>query len=166
MKQLLVLLLLLIQSVYADEINKMATIDSDSTMNTFSNSYTGFYDGLWKVTDVVGESWFSLKERHIGKTQEFWKGYAGGVFFTCNYKGLVTNSEQYTFDEFLNTKEFKVFKKHRDELSLKDMGLTVTRKTCTGNFFANNKEMYPIITFEDGDKALYLNDGAVFVMEL
>ena len=56
-------------------------------------SYSNFYDGIWKVTDVVGESWLSINKRHIGKTQEFYKGYADGMFFTCNYKGLVTTSD-------------------------------------------------------------------------
>jgi len=65
-----------------------------------SISYSNLYDGIWEVTDVVGERWFSLKTRHIGKTQEFYKGYAGGVFFTCNYRGMVTTRDRYTLDEF------------------------------------------------------------------
>jgi len=58
-----------------------------------SISYSNLYDGIWEVTDVVGESWFSLKKRHIGKTQEFYKGSAYGVFFTCNYRGLIDNKK-------------------------------------------------------------------------
>jgi hypothetical protein len=128
-------------------------------------SYSNFYDGIWKVTDVVGESWFSLNKRHIGKTQEFYKGYADGVFFTCNYKGLVTTSDSYPLNEFLNKTEFKLFKKYKAELDLKEEGNTiVTRKTCTGNSF--NKEMYPIVTFTDWNKAYHLKNSAIFVMEL
>ena len=67
-----------------------------------SISYSNLYDGIWEVTDVVGERWFSLKKRHIGKTQEFYKGSAYGVFFTCNYRGLITTRNRYTLDEFLN----------------------------------------------------------------
>ena len=130
-----------------------------------SFSYSNVYDGIWEVTDVVGETWFSLKKRHIGKTQEFWKGYAGGVFFTCNAKGMVTTSKDYTLDEFLNTKEFRLFSKHKDELDLVGTEVSVTRKTCTGNYLASRKEMYPIVTFEDWDRAFYLSKGVIFVME-
>ena len=128
-------------------------------------SHSNFYDGIWKVTDVVGESWLSLNKRHIGKTQEFYKGYADGVFFTCNYKGLVTTSDSYTRSEFLNKIEFKLFKKHRAELGFEEEGeVAVTRQTCTGNYF--NKEMYPIVTFTDWNKAFHLKNGVIFVMEL
>ena len=130
-----------------------------------SISYSNFYDGIWEVTDVVGESWFSLKKRHIGKTQEFWKGYAGGVFFTCNYKGLVTTRDSYTLDEFLNKEEFRLFSKHKDELDLEGTEVSVTRKTCTGNYLASRKEMYPIVNFENWDRAFYLSNGVIFVME-
>ena len=130
-----------------------------------SISYSNFYDGIWEVTDVVGESWFSLKKRHIGKTQEFWKGYAGGVFFTCNYKGLVTTRDSYTLDEFLNKEEFRLFSKHKDELDMEGTEVSVTRKTCTGNYLASRKEMYPIVNFENWDKAFYLSNGVIFVME-
>ena len=130
-----------------------------------SISYSNDYDGIWEVTDVVGERWFSLKKRHIGKTQELWKGYAGGVFFTCNFKGMVTTSKDYTLDEFLNTKEFRLFSKHKDELDLVGTKVSVTRKTCTGNYLASRKEMYPIVTFEDWDRAFYLSKGVIFVME-
>ena len=130
-----------------------------------SFSYSNVYDGIWEVTDVVGESWFSLKKRHIGKTQELWKGYAGGVFFTCNAKGMVTTSKDYNLDEFLNTKEFRLFSKHIDELDLVGTKVSVTKKTCTGNYLANRKEMYPIVNFENWDKAFYLSNGVIFVME-
>ena len=128
-------------------------------------SYSNFYDGIWKVTDVVGESWLSLNKRHIGKTQEFYKGYAGGVFFTCNYKGLVGTSDSYNLNEFLDKKEFKLFKKHKAELDLKEEGeVVVTTRTCTDNYF--NKEMYPIVTFTDWNKAYHLKNGVIFVMGL
>ena len=128
-------------------------------------SYSNFYDGIWKVTDVVGESWFSLSKRHIGKTQLFHKGYADGVFFTCNYKGLETTRNSFTLNEFLNKKEFTIFKKHKAELGLKEEGkVAVTRQTCTGNYF--NKEMHPIVTFTDWNKAYHLKNGVIFVMEL
>ena len=130
-----------------------------------SISYSNFYDGIWEVTDVVGESGFSLKKRHIGKTQEFYKGYAGGVFFTCNYRGMVTTRDSYTIDEFLNKKEFRLFRKHQNKLDLEGTEVSVTRKTCNGNYLASRKEMYPIVNFENWDRAFYLSNGVIFVME-
>ena len=106
-----------------------------------SISYSNVYDGIWEVTDVVGETWFSLKKRHIGKTQQFYKGFADGVFFNCNYRGLVTTINRYTLDEFLNKKEFRLFRKYQDELDIVGTKLSVTRKTCTGNYLANRKVM-------------------------
>ena len=128
-------------------------------------SYSNLYDGIWEVTDVVGESWFSLKKRHIGKTEELWKGYAGGVFFTCNAKGMVTTSKDYNLDEFLNTKEFRLFNKHKDELDIVGTKVSVTKKTCTGNYLASRKVMYPIVNFENWDKAFYLSNRVIYVME-
>ena len=130
-----------------------------------SISYSNVYDGIWEVTDVVGERWFSLKKRHIGKTQEFYKGSAYGVFFTCNYTGLIDTTDSYTLDEFLNKKDFRIFSKHKDELDLVGTKVSVTRKTCTGNYLASRKEMYPIVHFENWDKAFYLSNGVIFVME-
>ena len=130
-----------------------------------SISYSNLYDGIWEVTDVVGETWFSLKKRHIGKTQEFYKGFAYGVFFSCNYRGLVTTRDRYTLDEFLDKKEFRLFRKYQDELDMVGTKVSVTRKTCTGNYLASRKEMYPIVTFEDWDRAFYLSNGVIFVME-
>ncbi len=130
-----------------------------------SISYSNLYDGIWEVTDVVGETWFSLKKRHIGKTQEFYKGFADGVFFSCNYRGLVTTGNSYTLDEFLNKKEFRLFRKHQNKLDLEGTEVSVTRKTCTGNYLASRKEMYPIVNFENWDRAFYLSNGVIFVME-
>ena len=130
-----------------------------------SISYSNVYDGIWEVTDVVGESWFSLKKRHIGKTQEFYKGFADGVFFSCNYRGLVTTGNRYTLDEFLNKKEFRLFRKYQDELDMVGTKVSVTRKTCTGNYLANRKVMYPIVNFENWDKAFYLSNRVIYVME-
>ena len=130
-----------------------------------SISYSNLYDGIWEVTDVVGESWFSLKKRHIGKTQEFYKGFADGVFFSCNYRGLITTRNTYTLVEFLNKKEFRLFSKHKDELDLVGTEVSVTRKTCTGNYLASRKEMYPIVHFENWDKAFYLSNRVIYVME-
>ena len=130
-----------------------------------SISYSNLYDGIWKVTDVVGETWFSLKKRHIGKTQEFYKGFADGVFFSCNYRGLIDTTDRYTLDEFLNKKEFRLFRKYQDELDMVGTKVSVTRKTCTRNYLANRKVMYPIVNFENWDKAFYLSNRVIYVME-
>jgi hypothetical protein len=78
---------------------------------------------------------------------------------------VVTTSKDYTPDEFLNKKEFRLFSKHKDELDMEGTEVSVTRKTCTGNYLASRKEMYPIVNFENWDKAFYLSNGVIFVME-
>ena len=78
---------------------------------------------------------------------------------------MVTTSKDYTLDEFLNTKEFRLFSKHKDELDMVGTKVSVTRKTCTGNYLANRKVMYPIVNFENWDKAFYLSNRVIYVME-
>ena len=62
-------------------------------------------------------------------------------------------------------KEFRLFSKHKDELDMVGTKVSVTRKTCTGNYLANRKVMYPIVNFENWDKAFYLSNRVIFVME-
>ena len=50
-------------------------------------------------------------------------------FFSCNSRGLVTTSDRYTLDEFLNKKEFRLFRKYQDELDIVGTKVSVTRKT-------------------------------------
>ena len=78
---------------------------------------------------------------------------------------MVTTRDRYTLDEFLNKKEFRLFRKYQDELDIVGTKLSVTRKTCTGNYLANRKVMYPIVNFENWDKAFYLSNRVIYVME-
>lgn len=64
--------------------------------------FAQFVDTKWKVIDHVGETWFSEPEEIIGKHQEFYKGWAEGVFYSCDYAGQSKTYNIYTQKEFLS----------------------------------------------------------------
>ena len=64
-------------------------------------SHANFIDTKWKVSNVVGETWFSKSENIIGKYQEFYKGFSEGVFYSCDYAGQSATYNAYN----LNVKE-------------------------------------------------------------
>jgi|TARA_B100002003_G_C13599415_1_gene309293 hypothetical protein len=122
---------------------------------------------IWTVTEFLGEAWYVEPNKVIGQTQSFYKGYSEGVFFNCDYKGLSYTHNKYTLEEFLNNKEFELFKKLKEELKFKDEEVFVNRITCNGD---NNPDkrgvFYPFVTIEPGNKAYYLYEGGIFVLEL
>ena len=98
----------------------------------FSIANAQFIDTTWRVTGVVGEPWFANPEMILGRTQYFFKGEAEGVFYSCNYAGQSTTYTKYQLSEFLENKEFKLFKKHQTELMLRDERIMVHRISCNG----------------------------------
>ena len=66
-------------------------------------SHANFIDTKWKVSNVVGETWFSKSENIIGKYQEFYKGFSEGVFYSCDYAGQSATYNVYNLNEFLST---------------------------------------------------------------
>ena len=99
-------------------------------------SHANFIDTKWKVSNVVGETWFSKSENIIGKYQEFYKGFSEGVFYSCDYAGQSATYNVYNLKEFLSNKEFNLFKKFSYELNLIDTKTYVHRITWNGD---NNK---------------------------
>jgi len=67
-------------------------------------------DGSWVVTDHAGDTWFANVEEIIGKTQMFDRGWAEGVFFESDFRGLSKARTSYRIDEVLANKEFVLFK--------------------------------------------------------
>ena len=51
------------------------------------NAFSDFIDAKWKVVSFSGEAWFADPQLTLGKTQEFNRGYAEGVFYSCNFAG-------------------------------------------------------------------------------
>ena len=130
-----------------------------------TTSYANFIDTKWKVSNVVGETWFSKSENIIGKHQEFYKGFSEGVFYSCDYAGQSATYNVYNFKEFLSNKEFNLFKKFSYELNLIDTKTYVHRITCNGNNNNTRKVFYPFVTQEGSNTGYYLFEGAIFVLE-
>jgi hypothetical protein len=59
-----------------------------------------FIDTDWVVSSFVGDQIFADKRPIIGKTQHFYKGYAEGVFYSCDYAGQMKAYNKYTLNEF------------------------------------------------------------------
>ena len=130
-----------------------------------TNSYANFIDTKWKVSNVVGETWFAKSENIIGKHQEFYKGFSEGVFYSCDYAGQSATYNVYNLKEFLSNKEFNLFKKFSYELNLIDTKTYVHRITCNGNNNKTRKVFYPFITQDGSNTGYYLFEGAIFVLK-
>ena len=126
-------------------------------------SFAQFVDTKWKVISHVGETWFSKPEEIIGKYQEFYKGWAEGVFYSCDYAGQSMTYNKYTPKEFLNNKEFSLFEETKIMLSEDD--IFVHRITCNGKKGFDRKIIYPFVTQDNSNKAYYLFEGAIFILK-
>ena len=131
-----------------------------------SPSYSQFLDTTWTVTHFVGESWFADPETTLGKTQNFYKGFAQGVFYSCDYEGQSKTYTSYCGKEFLENKEFRLFKKFNDTLQINENDeIYVHRVTCNGKSPKSRKVLYPFVTIKDSKKAFYLFESAIYILE-
>jgi len=126
-------------------------------------SFANFIATKWKVSSYVGETWFSKPEDIIGKYQEFFKGWAEGVFYSCNYAGQSMTYNSYSPSEFLGNKEFSLFGETNVELNQDTV--YVHRITCNGKNGNDRKVLYPFVTQDNSRKAYYLFEGAIFTLE-
>jgi len=120
-----------------------------------------FIDTKWTVIKSVGEGWHEKPKDVIGKSQEFYEGWADGYFFQCDYEGQSATFTNYSLSDFLNNPEFKIFKKEKDKLSFLGKNVFVHRISCNGN----KRVLYPFVTIEPGNKAYYLFEGAIYILE-
>ena len=67
-----------------------------------------YIDTKWTVTGYFGELWYAEEEDILGKQQEFFKGWADGVFYSCDYAGQSATYNSYTIKEFIENKEFEL----------------------------------------------------------
>jgi hypothetical protein len=122
-------------------------------------------DARWIVTKFAGEAWFAKPKSLIGKSQDIRKGYAQGVFFSCDFEGQSMTYHSYDMAEFLANKEFDVFAKLRSELGFKGKTVFVHRITCNGKTAKTRRVLYPFVTVEPGKKAYYLYEGAIYQLK-
>jgi len=113
-----------------------------------SYAFGQFIDTKWKVMDFLGEAWFADTKNIIGKTQDFYKGWSEGVFYSCDYAGQSATYNSYTRDEFLKNKEFSLFKKFK--VNFIDEEIFVHRITCNGKKGFDRKD--PELTREMGSR--------------
>ena len=113
--------------------------------------------------------WFAEEEDILGKHQEFYKGWADGVFYSCDYAGQSATYNTHTITEFLVNKEFelvnqeKAFSKVFEENGLmnENTKVFVHRITCNGSKVTDRKVLYPFITVDGSNKAFYVYEGAI-----
>ncbi|WP_109312473.1 hypothetical protein [Ruegeria sp. AU67] len=94
----------------------------------------------------------------VGRSQSFNRGFADGVFFTCN-GGLSATYNVYENDAFFQNPEFELFLPYREGMELSSERLFVHRISCTSNGFS---AIYPFMTNEARKSAWYLFEGGVF----
>ena len=133
-----------------------------------------YIDTKWTVTGYFGELWFAEEEDILAKHQEFYKGWADGVFYSCDYAGQSATYNTHTIREFLVNKEFelvnqeKAFSKVFKENGLVDKNtkVFVHRITCNGRKVVDRKVLYPFITVNGYNKAFYVYEGAIITFTL
>ena len=121
-----------------------------------------FIDTEWKIVGYAGEGWFVQPEQIIGQSQSFERGWAGGVFYSCDFAGQSMTYTEYSRDEFLQNKEFERFKTLQIEL---EEDVQVHRISCAGQSSDDRKIFYPFVTQGLSDTAFYLFEGAVYIMK-
>ena len=133
-----------------------------------------YIDTKWTVIGYYGELWFAKEKDIIGKQQQFFKGWADGVFYSCNYAGQSATYNTYSIKEFLRNKEFalvnqdKAFSKVFIENNLlnKNRKVFVHRITCNGKKIIDRKVFYPFITVDGSKKAFYIYEGAIITLKI
>ena len=124
------------------------------------NAYAAPVKTSWMVSKAIVDGIFSDSDEIVGKSQKFLREKSEGIFYNCGFgEGEVSNYSTYTFEEFFNNKEFKIFLNNKDKLNFpSDKKIYVEKLTC-----ADNKAvLYPFIQFEDSNIAYYEFNLGIF----
>ena len=132
-----------------------------------------YIDTKWTVTGYFGELWFAEEEDILGKQQQFFKGWADGIFYSCNYAGQSATYNAHSIKEFIENKEFELVNQDRAFSKVfKENGLVdentkvfVHRITCNGKKVVDRKVLYPFITVDGSNKAFYVYEGAIITLK-
>lgn len=129
----------------------------------FVPAYADFIDTRWSVVGFKGEAWFINSQDIIGKSQTFNRGYAEGVFYSCDYAGQSSTYTRYDNEAFFANPEFALFLPLKEDMALGSRSLFVHRITCEGGGNpAQRRVMYPFVTNEARKSAWHLFEGGVF----
>tara|TARA_B100000524_G_scaffold318886_1_gene198589 strand:- start:119 stop:607 length:489 start_codon:yes stop_codon:yes gene_type:complete len=153
------------------KIKKLVILGFLLTLPSILNAQ--YIDTKWTVTGYFGELWFAEEEDILGKQQEFFKGWADGVFYSCDYAGQSATYNTYTIQEFLENREFglvnqnKAFSKVFAENGLlnENTEVFVHRITCNGKKISDRRVLYPFITVDGTNKAFYVYEGAIITLK-
>jgi len=165
------LLLSKILNLFYKIINRLVVV---GLLLTFPSILSAQYiDTKWTVTGYFGELWYAEEEEILGKQQEFFKGWADGVFYSCDYAGQSKTYNAYTIKEFLGNKEFELV--NEDEAFSKvfaENGLVnentkvfVHRITCNGKKVVDRRVLYPFITVDGFNRGFYVYEGAIITLK-
>jgi hypothetical protein len=124
-----------------------------------------FIDTKWTVTSFAGEAWFVDAPGLIGATQEFYKGFAAGAFYACDYAGQSMTYTTYSTADFLANPEFATFAVVADQVKAAGATVYVHRISCAGGDAATRRVIYPFVTTEGRKTAFYLFEGGVFTLQ-
>ncbi len=132
-----------------------------------------YIDTKWTVTGYFGELWYAEEKDILNKKQQFFKGWANGVFYSCDYAGQSATYNTYTIKEFLGNREFglvnqdnafsKVFA--QNGLTNENTKVFVHRITCNGKKVSDRRVLYPFITVDSSNKAFYVYEGAIITLK-
>mgnify|MGYP001397323019 CR=1 FL=1 len=121
-----------------------------------------YIDTKWTVTGYFGELWYAEEEDILGKQQEFFKGWADGVFYSCDYAGQSATYNSYKIKEFIENKEFELVNQDnafskvftQNGLTNENSKVFVHRITCNGKKVVDRKVLYPFITVDGFNKCV------------
>ena len=119
--------------------------------------------------DILRICGLPRRKTFSASTRNFYKGWADGVFYSCDYAGQSATYNTHTIREFLLNKKFelvnqekafsKVFKENG--LMNENTEVFVHWITCNGSKVADRKVLYPFITVDGSNKAFYVYEGAI-----
>lgn len=125
-----------------------------------------FLETTWLVKKFTGEPWFLEPSDFIGQSQFFFKGYAEGVFYSCNYDGQSQTYTTYGLREFFKVPDFETFKLVQKEITNGSQKVFVHRITCARpNGSPQPYVLYPFVTTDTRNQAWYLLEGGIFSLQ-
>lgn len=125
-----------------------------------------FIETEWLVSGFSGEAWFIDPAAVMGASQYFEKGYAEGVFYSCDFAGQSMVYTPWSVKAFLANPEFADFTRLTDPRLVAADEIFVHRITCEGSGDpALRRTLYPFVTTNRRDVAFYPFEGGIFTLE-
>jgi len=145
---------------------KQFTFTALMSLMISSAAFSDYIDTNWRVTKFTGEAWFLDASQIVGEQQSFYKGFAKGAFYSCDYQGQSSTYTTYQLEDFFKNPEFELFLSVRNEMSDEASKVFVHRITCASKDDPSmRKVLYPFVTNNLRQRAWYLFEGGIFTLE-